>query len=277
MKKQSLVGLVVEGNSTNSAILRLPRLAEDVGPIKSTAPRVARRLSNSLRAGYAVAEYEELDECHMILVRVPDPDVPRVVEGLCSAELDFRSLCVVLCESWIFSDALNPLRAKGASVATIMPVHSARRRWFVVEGDSPALRSLRRFMGKNEGKTLELRSGKKEYYFAAELLGTALPVPLLAAAELALRKAGISGNHLQFLMQEMSEKLFRDLIRASRIRWGGPLSECRPEVSQSYFGRLRSTDPKLSELIDDAFQFAYSHLPSSARQGHPGRLITANE
>jgi predicted short-subunit dehydrogenase-like oxidoreductase (DUF2520 family) len=266
MKKQSLVGLVVEGNSTNSTILRLPRLAEDVGPIKSTAPRVARRLSNWLRAGYAVAEYEQLVESYMILIRVPDVGLPRVVEELCSAELNFRSLSVVLCESWIFSDALAPLRQKGASVATIMPVHSTRRRWFVVEGDPPALRSLRQFISKNEGKTLELRSGRKECYFAAELLATALPVPLLAAAQLALRKAGISGNHLQFLMEAMAEKLFRDLIRASRIKWGGPLAECSPEVSQLHFGRLRTTDPPLSELIDEAFQFASSHLPSNARQ-----------
>jgi predicted short-subunit dehydrogenase-like oxidoreductase (DUF2520 family) len=266
MKKQSPVGLVVEGNSTNSAVLRLPRLAEDVGPIKSTAPRVARRLSNFLRAGYAVAGYDDLIEAHLILIRVPDAAIERVVAELCAAELDFESLSVVLCESWVSSEALDPLRKMGASVATIMPAPSARRRWFIVEGDSQPVRQLKRLIEKNEGKTLEVRSGKKECYFAAELLATALPIPLYAAAQQALRSSGISGKHLQHLLEEMAEKMFRDFLHASRIKWGGPISDCSTEVSDSHFRLLQRTDPALSDLVGKALKFARENLPPSVRQ-----------
>src|ERR1700761_2174519 len=101
MKKRSRIGLVVEGNSTNSAILRLPRLAEELGAIKSTQLRVARRLSNFLRAGYGVGAYEDLQGSKLVLVRVPDSMVSRVVNELCESELDFKNLAFALCESWL--------------------------------------------------------------------------------------------------------------------------------------------------------------------------------
>jgi hypothetical protein len=96
MRKQPLLGLVVEGNSTGSAVLRLPNITEELGPIKSAALRVARRLSNFLRAGYAVAEYQELQAARVILLRVPDAAVLRIVSELSEAELVFKELSFVL-------------------------------------------------------------------------------------------------------------------------------------------------------------------------------------
>lgn len=266
MKKQSPVGLVVEGNFTKSVILRLPRIAEDVGPIKSTSSRVAKRLSNFLRAGYAVNVYEQLANTSLVLLRAPDSLLARIIEEICCAELDFSSLCFVLCESWLRSDAFDKLRDKGASIATIMPVASIRRSWFITEGDTRALRSLRMLIERNEGRTLELRPDGKEFYFAAELLATALPVPLLAAAQHALREAGLSGKHLQQLLEEMAGKMFLDFLHAPRIRWGGPLSECAPEVSELNLQLLAEKNPALSELMNEALSFARKHLPPNVRQ-----------
>ncbi len=72
MKKHLQLGLIAEGNSTNSAVLRLPKIADELGPVKSVTLRVARRLSNFLRAGYAVSEYKDLDAARVVLLRVPD-------------------------------------------------------------------------------------------------------------------------------------------------------------------------------------------------------------
>lgn len=267
MKKQSPVGLVVEGNSTNSAVLRLPGLGEVIGPIKATAPRVAKRVSSFLRAGYAVTNYDELSESELILIRAPDEALPRIVHELCSAELKFDSLSVGLCESWLLIDALDLLRQKGASVATIMPVHSTYRRWFIVDGDSRALRLLRRVLEKNDAKTLELRGvGGKEFYFAAELLATALPIPLYAAAQHALRTTGLSGKHLQIVLEEMAEKMFRNFLQASRIKWGGPVAECSPQVSETHLKLLAGIDPDLANLIAQASELARQYLPANVRQ-----------
>lgn len=266
MKKQSPVGLIIEGNATNSAILRLPGIAEEIGPIKSTALRVARRVSNMLRAGYAVTNYEQLIDARLILVRVPDGVLPRIIDELLASDLDFRSLSFVLCESWIHSKAFDALREKGACGATILAVPSAERNWFVSEGDYRALRALRVLMQRADGRTLELRNGRKEFYFAAQLLASALPIPFYVAAQRALREAGLSGKHLQLLLEEMAERMFRDFVHASRIRWGGPLAECVPEVADVHLQRLRDADPGLSEVVTEGLQFGLRHMPRSIRQ-----------
>src|SRR5438552_2821181 len=109
MKKQLQLGLVVEGNATSSAVLRLPGLAAELGPIKSIGLQVARRVSNFLRGGYAVADYEELQNAKLVLLRVPDAELARIVDELCASGLVFPDISFVLCESWILTEALQPL------------------------------------------------------------------------------------------------------------------------------------------------------------------------
>src|SRR5579875_1445654 len=133
MKKQLQVGLVVEGNSLHSDVLRLPKLSQELGPIKSATLRVSRRLSNMLRAGYAVSDYEELQTARLILLRIPDCAIARIVEELSECDLVFKDLAFVLCESWAMNDVLEPLRVRGAAVGTMVGVSSIQRNWFVVE------------------------------------------------------------------------------------------------------------------------------------------------
>ncbi len=138
MKKSPKIGLVVEGNITHSAILRMPKLGDELGPVKSASVRVARRVSNFLKAGHAVAEYEEMQTAQLILLRAPDESVPRIVEEIFAAELILKDVSFILCESWLSLEVLAPLRLRGASVGTVLPVPSNRRDWFVVEGDPHA-------------------------------------------------------------------------------------------------------------------------------------------
>jgi len=114
MKKQLQLGLIVEGNAISSAILRLPGLAAELRPIKSTGLQGSRRVSNFLRAGYAVTEYAELQKAKLVLIRVPDAVLPRIIDELCASDLVFPELSFVLCESWIMTDALRPLKERGA-------------------------------------------------------------------------------------------------------------------------------------------------------------------
>lgn len=249
MKRQPQLGLVAEGSSSNSNLLRLPKLGEELGPVKSRVLRVARRLSNMLRAGYAVSEYEELQAARLILLHVPDREVPRIVEELCASELVLKELAFALDESWLMMDALEPLRARGAAVATLVCVPTMHRDSFIVEGDAAAARQLRRFLERNEARALEIRPGTKPLYFAAELLAASLPVPLFAAAQEALRASGISGNNLSTLMDQMVQKMFRDFLKGSRVAWGGPLNQCSLETAGTYFEALSRCHPEIADTI----------------------------
>src|SRR4051812_27726790 len=97
---QLQLGLIIEGNSTNSEILRLSSIVQELGPVKSSSLRVARRHSNQIRAGYPISEYQDLHAASLILIKLADSSVARVVEELCSSDLPLRGLGFALCESW---------------------------------------------------------------------------------------------------------------------------------------------------------------------------------
>ncbi|MFL6354307.1 MAG: DUF2520 domain-containing protein [Bryobacteraceae bacterium] len=251
MKKPLQAGLIVEGNSTNSTLLRLPNIAEDLGPIKSRGLRVARRLSNLLKAGYPVANYKGLQGAQLILVRVPDSVVPRIVDELCQSDLVFRNLSFVLCESWLPVGVLEPLRARGASVATLLNLPNSGRKWFVVEGQLTAVRQMRRFIELHDARALELRPGTKPLYFAAVLIATTVPIPLFLAAQKALRRSGVSGNHLRTVLNELAQSMFKGFSKGARGSWGGPLTECSDATAETHFEALRHNDPQLADLVKE--------------------------
>ncbi len=269
MRRLPQVGLVVEGNSTGSTILRLPALEQELGPVKSVALRVARRQSNILRAGYAVSEYEELQAAHLVFIRVPDASVSRVVNEIRNSELVFKSLSFVLCETWLCSDVLEPLRDRGASVATVVAVPSSQRDWFIVEGQIAAARQVRRFLDRNDVLASELRPGSKHLLYAAAILASSLPVMLFSTAQLAMRAAGISGNNMSLLLELMANKVLKDTLKGGpRANWAGPLHNCSEKTAQDYLNRVRSTHPEIGEILDDMLATARRWMPTSKLPNH---------
>ena len=244
-------GLVVEGNSRDSRLFRLPRLVDTLGPVKGANFGLARRLSNYIHAGYPITEYEELQNAHMVLVHVPDTEVPRIVQELAGAGLSLANMCFVLTESWLPIDVLYPLKRGGATVATMRKARTSRLNWFIVEGDFSAVAHARRFIERNEARAHEIRSDAKHVYFAAELMVNALPIPLLVAADRAFRNTGLWGNNLNLLIEESIQDMFREFLRGGlRKPWGGPLTECDAETAEAHLAALRKSYPDLAEVID---------------------------
>jgi hypothetical protein len=170
---------------------------------------------------------------------------------LCAAELVFRDLAFGLCESWLAAEALAPLRERGAAVATFVSLPSVQRDWFVVEGQIPAVRQIRRFLERNQMHSAEIHAGSKALLFAAELLTTVLPMPLLIAAQQALRTSGISGNPLCAVIEQMGQKMFQDFTKGARLTRGGPLAECSPETAEAYLEDLRRHYPQIAQVLDE--------------------------
>lgn len=254
MKRPPPLGLVLEGSSTHSAILRLPKLAQELGPIKSSAVRLARRFSNLVQGGYAVTDYEELQRAHLVLLHVPDSAVSRIVDELCASELLMKQLCFTLCETWLTADSLGPLRERGASVATLVQVPGMRRDWFVVEGQLTAARLTRRLIERQEGRAFEIKLGSKHLFLAAELLTTVLPGHLLAMAQQSLRAGGISGNELAALVDQMAQRMLRDVMKGVRLPLNATASLSAPDSMNQLLRTLQRTHPGLALFLSDQLE-----------------------
>lgn len=271
MKKPLRVGLVVEGNATRSVIVRLPRLPEFLGPVKATVPRVARRLSNFLRAGDVAHEYEELETASLILLRLPDKRLATVVDELAAAELNFKNISVVLCESWLTAESLAPIAARGASVASVQ-VLQGRRNWFLAEGQLGAIRAVRALLDYNDCRLIEIREGTKAKCFAAGVLAGALPMPLYLTAQHALRDAGLSGNNLAAVLEEIAMTLFRDFAKGARATWGGPLSEASGRATHQHLDWLQKNDPQLASTLNAYLDLAHTTFD---HQKGPRRIVSS--
>jgi predicted short-subunit dehydrogenase-like oxidoreductase (DUF2520 family) len=265
MKKQLQAGLVVEGNATASPVLRLSCLVDELGPIKSGSLQVARRVSNFLRAGYAVTDYQDLDSATLILLRLPDSEVPRIVAELCETGLPFAELAFVLCESWLTTDALIPLKRNGGQIASLLNVGPLSQNCFVVEGDRAAARKAKRFVERGGARAIELRPGAKSFYFAANLLSAAIPIPVLQLAQQALRASGVEGKDLTVLMSEWSDLLDHRVQKGGRATWGGPLAECSADVANEHFRQLSVDDPNLAATLQHWLELAQSQMSKRAR------------
>jgi predicted short-subunit dehydrogenase-like oxidoreductase (DUF2520 family) len=256
MKMPRQLGLIVEGNSTKSAILRYPGLANNIGPIKASALNVAHRVSNFIRAGIPVNSYEDLGNCDLVLLRVPDESVPRLVDELCASSLSLSGMSFLLCESWLSSDVLAPLKARGATVATLLAVPAQSGRWFALEGQYAAVKRAKRLLNSVDASAVELRAGTKHLYFAASAFAETLPRALFAAAQRSLRQAGISGKHMYLLLEEMAQNMFLDITQGARAGWTGPLLDCPEEIARDYLIRLQSTAPDIASLLSDQLKLA---------------------
>ncbi len=254
--RPSRVGLVAEGNTIQSTILRFDKLADDLGPVKSNAMGTARRLSNNLRCGYPVADYEGLEAAALILIRVPDASLTRVVKEIAESGLDLAGLAFLLCESWHNVDIFDALKQKGAEVATVMTLPLEKKDWFVTDGDSKAMRLARRFIEANGGRVTELDANGKHFLFVSELLINALPVPLFATAQQTLRSSGFSGNLLSAVLEQMLLRTVRDVMRSAKGHWGGPLLDCPEEVSTAHLNAVTGLRPDLSTFLKTQLDLA---------------------
>lgn len=254
--RPSRLGLVVEGNTTYSSVLHLGKLIEELGPVKSTGLSTARRLTNSLRSGSPVAEYEALQEATAVFIRVPDSSLDRVLSELAAAQLNFSEIVFILCESWHTVSSLQALKDRGADVATVIEIPLDRKDWFGVEGDSKAIRAAKRVIEGSGCIATEMGDAGKHFLFASELLISALPVPLFVAAQQTLRETGFSGNLLTTVLEQMLMRTVRDVMRSAKGRWGGPLLECPEEISAQHLEALSNLKPELATYVNEQLTLA---------------------
>lgn len=253
MKKLTL-GLVIEGNSTSSALLRLPALAAELGPVKSSGLPTARRVSNFLKGGYGVASYSDLASARIILIRVPDSATDRVISEICDAGLVWPDHSFVLCETWLPTEKLEPLRRLGAGIASLVALPSWSEKIFALEGDVTVVRQMRRLLRHatvdHAGiRALELRAGSKHLLFAAAALCNAVPIPLLLASQQLLRESGLSGNQLLALIEHMSNEMVASFLKGARAPWGGAFADLLKTTRGDHWDHLDVTHPETAAML----------------------------
>lgn len=266
--KKLPIGLVIEGNSTSSALLRLSAIGSELGPIKGSGLQVARRVSNFLKSGYGVASYKELASARTILIRVPDASVDRVVSEISQSNLVWAEHGFVLCETWLPTDKLEPLKKLGSNVASLVALPTGLEKTFAIEGDVSIVRQVRRIIERANVRSVELRPGSKHLLFAATALCSAIPVPVLLMAQQLLRDSGLSGNQLSTVIEHMSTEMLSGFLKGARMTWGGALAENLKSAKGDYWDELDATHPELANTLRELIELTREHVTPKLSRVH---------
>ena len=246
--------LVGGGRISDALIARIPTLKRDLGPIASSRYRLASRIANTLKAGYAVRTYSELNEENLILLCVPRQQVGSTVEALARA-MEWRGRSILLLGEG-GSVRLAPLRADGASTASIHELKGLSPRRFIGEGDSKAFRQARRLVGGMGARLERIDKGKLDLYRAAQSFGTSLVAPLIDAAAGCLREAGMGKAAARKVAAGIFEQSVRAYAHSGRRSWNGALARGDEGEVARELRRLEELKPLLAAHYRDASAFA---------------------
>jgi predicted short-subunit dehydrogenase-like oxidoreductase (DUF2520 family) len=250
MKKAKSVGLIGAGNLTDSPLTRFWWLPDRLGPVKSGSSRLASRIANMLRAGHPVKDYAEFESCILILVCVPEENIPKVVAEMLSAGISWRGKAVVLCSAWLDSTSLRELSARGAAVGSISPIPGFEDQRYLVEGDPFAIRQSKLLVEHRDRRAVAIERPLKPFYLAALTSTGSLLFALLLVAFEALQHAGIAPALSATLLERQITRTLRSFLKGGRRAYPPPRELPRQ------LRALSTASPELAHYLEQSCRLA---------------------
>jgi predicted short-subunit dehydrogenase-like oxidoreductase (DUF2520 family) len=247
--KQHPVGLVCAGGVIKSWLAKRRTFLEVLGPVKATGLRVASRMANSLRAGRAVESYKALSSCSMIFVAVPPANLPTVLDELAAAEIGWQGKTIVVVDGNVDSADLRAFEVRQASSATLDLIDASPQLRLAVQGDSKAVKALRKLFEREGVRLFEISPGAKAAYQAGLTLAVSAAAPLLAASIECFVAAGLDLPQAQAVADLSMNRARRAFLKAGKKGWMGTLSTRDREGLMRQWERLRRTNPALAEYF----------------------------
>jgi hypothetical protein len=220
MKNPPLVGLVATGSLARSWFMTVAEQTDRLGPVISSNYRVASRFVNTLQAGVPAEDYGLLDSCKLILVRVGEDEWFEVLDGLAKARIRWVGKSIILCDTDSESSEWSELEKRGAAVATMLHTELNEQSCYVMEGDPRAVAEAQTILNLPRVRVIELARSHKSVYLACRK-AAAMIVPLAAAAEEELRRAGVKPDTAARMVEHWFQDGLRAYKKAGRRAWNG--------------------------------------------------------
>lgn len=247
-----------------SWLAKRPAFLEVLGPVKATGLRVASRMANSLRAGRAVESYKALSSCSMIFVAVPPHSLRGVLDELAAAEIGWHGKTIVVVDGNLDAAELRAFELRQASPATLDLIDANPPLRLAVQGDSKAVKALRKLFEREGAKLYELKPGAKAAYQAGLTLAGSVTAPLLAGAVECLLAAGLELPHAQAVADLAMTRARRAYFKAGKKGWSGTLATRDREALIRQWERLRRSNPALAQYFLDTATSSVEYLTGDA-------------
>jgi predicted short-subunit dehydrogenase-like oxidoreductase (DUF2520 family) len=176
--------------------------------------------------------------------------LPKVVSELAAAPIDFHGKAVVLCSSWLDSNELRQLSARGAAGGSICLIPGFDDPRYLVEGDRSAVLRIRRLVEHRGRRAVTIERFLKPLYLAALTCTGCVLFSVLMAADKSLRLAGVPAADSSNILEKQVIRTLRSFVRAGRTALPGS-----HELSRQVRA-LAATDPDLAHYMEHCARLA---------------------
>ena len=249
MPKAPQTALIAEGHFSQSWVARLPGLRKHLGPLMGLSLRNASRAAKLIKAGTPSDSYDELKKCDLILLCVPDAQLPFWLENLKTCGTNWAKSGFVLSASALDSGALHPLRELGAYTGSLSELDGLGINRFLYEGEKVVLQRLRRLIEEEGGaRVFSMNERMRPVYDAGLTFAAGMTFPMIAAAVDSMRAAGLHVKVAEGAVEAAVLGALRSYLRAGKRGWSGPIAKVDRLELRKQYQALFEQDEVLAEM-----------------------------
>ena len=243
---------------------------------------VSRPNAQSLRRAFALANrvqssattiHEAKLSAGVVWICVPDDAIAAMAQQIAS-EHDWRGKIAVHSSGALSSDVLEPLRRKGAEVASAHPlmtfVSSSQPKLkgvpFALEGTAKALAAIESIITDFDAQAFRIARTEKPAYHAFGFFSSPAIVTLIAAAIDVGKLAGLDRKRARALMEPIVRQTIDNCFLTSpQQAFSGPVRRGDVETIRKHLEVLQQ-QPDLLEVYRSLVRVGLSNLPSAKRE-----------
>jgi predicted short-subunit dehydrogenase-like oxidoreductase (DUF2520 family) len=242
-------------------------ISEIVSRNNAASKKRARELARKVEAYATTRDNAQLD-ADLVWFCVPDREIAAASRQFASV-IDWKKKIAFHSSGALLSEELNPLRRRGAAVASVHPmmtfVHgsmpSLRGVPFAVEGDATAVGAARRIVRDLRGEAFTIGKQHKAAYHAWGAFASPLLVATLVTAEQLARKAGLSAVEARKKMLPIVRQTIANYESLGPAgAFSGPIVRGDAEIVRKHLQVLRKV-PEARDVYLALARAALQYLP----------------
>jgi predicted short-subunit dehydrogenase-like oxidoreductase (DUF2520 family) len=267
MPKGLRTALIAEGAVSQSWIGRLPGLRKNLGPVMSLLLRNASRFVNAIKCGVATDDFADFQRCELVLLAVPDAQLPIWVARILEHWDQFQNVGFVCCSSRQDSADLAGLKQRGAVVGSLSEMEGFDEKRYLFEGDRVVFHRLRKVIEEGgTARVVEIRPLRRAVYDAGLTFAAGMTFPMIAAAADSMKAAGLHPKMAESAVEAAVIGALRAYLRAGRRGWTGPIARSDRDELKRQYQALFDVDEALAEMY---LKIAVDYLSGTAAKPKP--------
>jgi len=271
MADQPSIAIVGAGNLATALAISLRETGFHIDAVITSgrAASLVRARSLAAKIGSRVLSRVERAQAGLLWICVPDSAIAQAAVSLAN-QLEGRGRVVLHSSGVLSSDVLQPLRATGASVASVHPfmtfVRGSRPSLagvpFAIEGDSQAVRIGRSIVRRLGGKPYAISKEEKNAYHAWGTFASPLLTALLAVTEQVAVLAGVPPKQARQRMLPILLQTVRNYAEfGARGGFSGPIIRGDVATVRRHLDVLRRS-PVPRQVYATLARAALEYLPA---------------